>query len=70
MNTEYLGGNNSSNRKAVENVDEGLPRLDVTPSFTFIVEPVYWKIGQIQITSRKLVRLRTSCDIRTFMISS
>lgn len=41
MNTEYLGGNNSSNRKAVENVDESLPRLDVTPPFTFIVEPVY-----------------------------
>lgn len=70
MNTEYLGGNNGSDGKAVENVDKSLPRLDVTPSFTFIVEPVYCKIGQIQITSRKLVLLRTSCNIRTLMVSS
>ena len=41
MNTEYLGGNNGSNGKAVENVNESLPRLDVTPSFTFIIESVY-----------------------------
>jgi hypothetical protein len=53
MNAEYLGGNNGSNGKAVENVYKGFPRLDVTPSFTFIVETIYCKLDQI--TSRKLV---------------
>ena len=43
MNTEYLGGNYGGNRKAVKNVDESLPRLDITASFTFIVEAVYCK---------------------------
>jgi len=68
MNAEYLGGNNGSNGKAVENVYKGFPRLDITSSFAFIVEAVYCKLGQNYI--KEVGLMRTSCDIGTLMVSS
>ena len=40
MNAEDLGRDDSSDGEAVEHVDERLPRLEITPSFAFIVEAV------------------------------
>jgi hypothetical protein len=42
VNTKYLRGDNSSNGKAVENVYECFPGFDVTPSFAFVIETVYY----------------------------
>lgn len=40
MHTEDFGSNDCGNRKAVENVNECLPSLDITPSFAFIIEAI------------------------------
>jgi len=40
MYTENFRGYNSSNGKAVEDVNEGSPRLDVTASFAFVIEAI------------------------------
>ena len=41
MYAKYLGRDDGGYWQRVENVDESLPRLDVTPSFAFIVEAVH-----------------------------
>lgn len=41
MNAEDLGGDDSGDGEAVEDVYERLPGLDVTPSFAFVVKAVY-----------------------------
>lgn len=43
MHAEDLRRNNCSNREAIEHVDKRLPHLDVTPSFAFVIESVYYK---------------------------
>jgi hypothetical protein len=40
MYAEYFRCYDSSDRQAVEDVDERLPSLDITSSFAFIVEAV------------------------------
>ena len=40
MYTEYLGCHNSGDGQAVKDIDERLPRFDVTPSFALVVEPI------------------------------
>ena len=45
MNAKYFGGNDSGNGEAVENVDKGFPGLDITSSFTFIVETIHYHPG-------------------------
>ena len=40
MYTEDLGSHDSSDRQAVEDVDERLPDLGITSSLTFVVESV------------------------------
>ena len=41
MYAEDLRRDNGSDREAVENVYEGLPRLDITPSLALVIKPVY-----------------------------
>jgi hypothetical protein len=41
MNTEYFGSDDGCDREAVKDVDKCFPYLDVTSSFTFIVESVH-----------------------------
>ena len=41
MHAEDLAGDDSGNRKAVEDVDERLPYLDITTPLAFVVEPVH-----------------------------
>ena len=43
MNAEYFRRNDSGNGETVEDVDERLPRLDVTPSLAFVVKSVNWE---------------------------
>ena len=40
MYTEYLGCHNSCDGQAVEDIDERLPRFDITPSFALVVESI------------------------------
>ena len=40
MYAENLGGDDGSNGKAIEDVYEGLPGLDVTATFAFIIKTV------------------------------
>lgn len=41
MYAEYFGCNDGSDGKAIEYINKCLPDLDVTSSFTFIVETIY-----------------------------
>lgn len=42
MHAEDLRRDDSSDGKTVEDVDECLPRLDVTPSLALVIKPVYY----------------------------
>ena len=41
MNAEDLVSHNGSDGQGVEAIDEGFPRLDVTATLAFVVEPVH-----------------------------
>lgn len=41
VNAEYLGGDYGGYGKAVEDIDKGLPYLDVTPSLALVVKAVH-----------------------------
>ncbi len=43
MNAKDLRRDNSSDGETVEDIDECLPRLQITPSFAFVIEAVNWK---------------------------
>jgi hypothetical protein len=43
MNAKDLARHDGSDRERVEHVDKGLPRLDISPSFTFVVESVHYE---------------------------
>ena len=40
MHAEDLRRDNCSNGQAIEHINKGLPHLDITPSFTFIIETI------------------------------
>lgn len=40
MYTKYLRGNNGRDGKTIENINEGFPGFDVTPSFAFVIKTV------------------------------
>jgi hypothetical protein len=54
--TEYLGCYNSRDRETVEDVDERLPRLDVTSSFTLVVKAVDCDICAVENGDTKVGR--------------
>ena len=41
MYAKYFGCNDSCDGKAIKHINKSLPDLDVTSSFTFIVETIY-----------------------------
>lgn len=41
MNAENLASDDGSDREGVEDIDKGLPGLDVCTPFTLVVEPVH-----------------------------
>lgn len=52
MNAEYLGRDNCSNGQAVEDVNEGLPGLDVTPSFALVIETVHCMMAISRVSQK------------------
>jgi hypothetical protein len=54
MNTKDLASDGSSDRKAVECIDESLPNLDVAAPLTLIIESINTSdIGTFMITAEK-----------------
>jgi len=59
MNAEYLRRHYSCDGEAVEYIDEGLPRLDITPSLAFVVKAIYSRnIGTLMIAPKQEEVLR------------
>lgn len=69
MYAEYLGGDNSCNGQAIEDVYECFPCLYVTSSFALVIEAVHWEMSEYHHMIEGAKQL-TSCDIRTFMIAT
>lgn len=46
MYAEDFRSHNGSDRKCVEDVDEGLPDLNIDPTFAFIIETVNFGQGR------------------------
>lgn len=45
MDAEYFGSYDGCNRKTIEDVDERSPDFDITSSFAFVIESVYYGIA-------------------------
>jgi hypothetical protein len=54
-----LASDDGSDRERVEDVDKGLPRLDVGTAFTLVVEPVDYVRGRANRTMSVSTRLET-----------